>query len=265
MINAGRKAFPRSFADKTFRTSLQIKLLQPLTVLQHSEVQRCICDNTNVIAEGEAVRASTSGDEEDITTTPELLTLHALSCTKFSQLITQRHNEIRDLLATALKQLKNGALVLTEAHVAPDSSGCRVRSDVMWKYRNEVIHYDTKVTSPLNHKALRQGSGREAGVAASLAEAVKRKMYEGPLQLAKLQSSALKPIVLETTGRLGKEAATFIQWLGDQHTKVGRETSQGEYSGRKLVTAWARAIWKHNAHIVNALASLPGTMGTAIL
>jgi hypothetical protein len=225
--NAGLKSHNREFHGDLIRHCLRLRLLQEFLPGAGQEQRfTCSCDF-------------------DCGSSLELA-IHAVGCSKYAQLRTARHDAVRGQLVKGLQSLHMGAHTATEAMIA---GPIRKRSDVRWSRGAEVVHFDLSVVSPNSAHALAKDSHLQVNMASSLGEEMKRREYDAPLRNANLLLSVLKPVVFETSGRPGAEAAKMSQWFVDKARVAGLTSDAGVV----FLANSASEIWLHNGKILSAL------------
>jgi hypothetical protein len=172
------------FSDEEFRCALQDRLL--LTPRGNGERVQCAC--------GMEVEPSDVHHEQ--------------RCSANAGRRTTRHSLLVRALTRALKG-NAAAGVVTMSRDYPAPNGRMVVPDLEFsKPDGGVYRIDVKVVDPTSVKALESGSAAVAGAAAQRRERDTRTHYAGALPEGPGQH--LVPFVLETPGRLGTEAARFV-------------------------------------------------------
>lgn len=143
---------------------------------------------------------------------------HALSCAKGSFPIV-RHNEIRDLTANLLTEVCKDVCVEPElqpvqpqqlsgaAANAQDGARVDISANGVWGGRFEKTYFDVRVFNP--HAPSNKNMSPTACYRKH--EREKKRTYEQRIQ--EVEHSTFTPLVLSTTGGLGKEAASFYKRL----------------------------------------------------
>ena len=171
--------------------------------------------------------------------------MHAVSCMTGAHLL-RKHDEIKDTVADNV--MSGDAMEVTHVEqVLPHAASDRAepRLDVCVRAGNHrAQHIDVTVYSPFTVAALRAGSATRAGVAASIAEADKRRDYPG---------IDVIPFCLETLGRPSDSAAALVRRSYSKHS---------EHRAARIAEFWqdlSCVLQRHNAEAV--LAAAHGSSG----
>ncbi len=144
-------------------------------------------------------------------------TEHALSCAK-GGFPTIRHNEIRDLTATLLTEICNDVCIeptlqpITEETLrgatANTQDGARldISANGVWGGRQEKTYFDVRVFNP--HAPSNKGSLTSCY---NKHEREKKRSYEQ--RIREIEHASFTPLVMSTTGGIGREATTFYKRL----------------------------------------------------
>ena len=180
-------------SDEEFKESIRLRLLLPVHQDPAPVDRRCRNCKSNHI-------------------TP----YHALACGMPSRQRIGRHDLIRDAVARFLRSSNPAALVAVEEFiprpedsVAPPNTPLK-RADIRVTLNNVTQFIDIAITSPTSSTALNNGnSATVAGAAASAKEREKINKYANAYPGSSV-ADQLVPFVLESTGRLGPKALSFL-------------------------------------------------------
>ena len=143
---------------------------------------------------------------------------HALSCPT-GGFPTICHNEVRDITASLLTEVCHGVSI--EPHLQPltgellqyrtanvkDDTRLDIAADGFWGGRFEKAFFDVRVFNPCaqsNHQSSLQATYKKH-------EQLKRRHYDQCVR--EIEHSTFTPLVLSTTGGMGKAATTFYKRL----------------------------------------------------
>ena len=183
---------------------------------------------------------------------------HAIVCPNNQGLIVTRHDAIVSALQTALKTNTHGAMVTPgreylrqqNAEQNEDNENLRyVRTDLEYVLPDgATARIDVSVVEPTSIKAIGQWhAATRPGGAASGRARVKVNHYTGFLPQGVGQR--LVPFVIESTGRLGDEAAAFLEEVFPPGNPSLRARTKflttlsyllARYLGKLTEAAWAR-------------------------
>ena len=142
---------------------------------------------------------------------------HVLSCAK-GGFPTIRHNEIKDLTATLVTEVCNDVCIepnlqpITEetfrGATANTQEGVRldISANGVWGGRFEKTYFDVRVFNP--HAPTNKGP---LTTCCNKHEREKKRSYEQ--RVREIEHSSFTPLVMSTTGGMGKEATTFFKRL----------------------------------------------------
>ena len=159
-------------------------------------------------------RAYVSGEEP----------FHGVSCPLNQSLRTYCHTDILDLLYGLLKKRYPTADVSKEKVVGEmdpvDGIAHSVRADIVARVGPVTYIIDVSTADPGCRKAMAAvpSSVTQGDAAAKAREATKKAHYNKVTTPARLQAGAVIPFVIETTGRLGPAALSFIFSVCGTHT-----------------------------------------------
>ena len=142
---------------------------------------------------------------------------HMLTC-KYGGYLSQRHNEIRDLTAKMLKETCSN--VVTEPRLQTITGECLprtanqddearvdIRANGFWNRSSQEAFFDVRVVHPF------APSYRNTHVATLLRTHESRKKREYGERIRDVERGSFTPLVLTTTGAMGKEADVFFKRL----------------------------------------------------
>lgn len=203
--------------------------MDPLTFKQAVAI-RCSVPPVGLPEPGVVCRESTPCIEKK-----QQITLpHALSCCGLAGR-TDRHNAIVSDVFHWLGKRK--VMVKKEYRVNPLNAMDRI--DLWVRTDDAVIHWcDVSVPEPSNPSRIAKGSHKKELVAAKAAEAGKRRDWGDK---AKRAGAVARPLVLETTGRLGEDFNEFLS--------IVEATSEGPSRG-VLVSQMSVTLAKWNVNCV---------------
>ena len=157
---------------------------------------------------------------------------HALSCPK-GGFPTLRHNEVRDVTASMLRRVANNVAV--EPHLQPvtgerfrhrtaistDQARLDIVTGKVWGGRFERCFFDVRIFNPY------AASNRSAHIQSAFNkhEAEKRRHYAE--RVREVEMSGFTPLVLATTGGMGRTATAFYRRLAvhmEERGSVGYHT-----------------------------------------
>ena len=139
---------------------------------------------------------------------------HVFRCKKFQYYWEKRHDMIRDELYHLIKIARPSAFVHKEQNVTryrnPSSTHHQtdLRCDIMVTDNLEQYIIDVSVIDPTTICAINKGSHSKPFIAAGIREKEKRQDYGRYLSSDMLEKFV--PFVLESTGRFGHSASSFI-------------------------------------------------------
>ncbi|XP_064397778.1 uncharacterized protein LOC135344497 [Halichondria panicea] len=159
-------------------------------------------------------------------------TEHALSCAK-GGFPTIRHNEIRDLTADLLTEVCNDVRIEPDLQPITDETlwcatantqeGARldISANGVWGGRLEKTYFDVRVFNP--HAPSNKGP---LTACYKKHEREKKRSYEQ--RVREIEHASFTPLVMSTTGGMGREATTFYKRLasllshkwGNQYCKI---------------------------------------------
>ena len=180
-----------------------------------------------------AIRTGTalSGDDECICG-ERLTTHHATSCRKIAARIW-RHDWLVDDVFNFLRSHRIWAR--KEVHVV---SGSDARIDILARIDGVFYWCDVMVTQPACVSYIRQGSNSREGVALSIGEKKKFAEWNGRRPPP---GAVVVPLVMETSGRLGKHFKKFLKLI----TKAVKAQRPSTYVGSQpftMVPAFVRQL-----------------------
>jgi hypothetical protein len=196
-------AVEKFFSSEDFRCAGRAKLGMGPSNDPLNAIRICACR-----------RAYVSGEEP----------FHGISCFLNQSLRTFCHTDILDLLFTLLKKRFPAADIGKERIVGEmnpvDGIAPSVRADIVAKVGPLTYYIDVSTVDPGSRKAM---SGAPSSVtngdaAAKAREVSKRAHYAKVTAPARLPAEAVIPFVIETTGRLGPAAISFIFSICGTHT-----------------------------------------------
>jgi hypothetical protein len=137
---------------------------------------------------------------------------HAMSCPKAGN-FTWRHNSLRDALFAVLKNgLPLGSIVRREeSFPRQDGAGEAFRADIYVEARGLVRFIDVAVVDPGNDTYTAAGSAITPLAAAAHREDDKRRRFEN--RMPGTDGACFIPFVVETSGRMGRQAEDFLHSL----------------------------------------------------
>jgi len=180
-----------NLSPSEYRTALSLRLLLPARGTPEGTYLQCgVCGNADKVHD---------------------YRYHALNCIRTGDIRSQRHTAVKNALADMLVALFGRASVAVETPLGPNLRA----ADIILTVGNNIRVIDTCIINPT---ADRYGgsSGAEpppAGHAATMAEHRKRTAYAASLAARNLAPETLIPFAVETTGRLGPAATSFIESL----------------------------------------------------
>ena len=196
-------AVEKFFSSEEFRCAGRAKLGMGTSNDPLNMIKICACR-----------RAYISGEEP----------FHGISCALNQSLRTFCHTDILDLLFTLLKKRFPAADIGKERIVGQmnpvDGIAHSVRADIVAKVGPITYYIDVSTADPGCRKAM---SGAPSSVtngdaAAKAREVTKRAHYGKVVAPARLPAEAIIPFVIETTGRLGPAAISFLFSICGTHT-----------------------------------------------
>ena len=143
---------------------------------------------------------------------------HSLTC-HYGGLITQRHNDIRDLSAALLQdvcpnvtrepslQPLNGESLRHKTASTDDEAWLDISAEGFWGHRFKMVYFDVRVFCPLSATSMSKS------LAASYREneLVKKRKYEE--RVREVEHSGFSPLVFSTSGGCGPIATSFLKRL----------------------------------------------------
>lgn len=236
--------------DEQFRLGLQLRLLVPASSAPVGF--QCLCGHETQDTVG--------------------LAIHALTCPVFSELRTKRHDELRSLLATSIRRASPSSVVELEPVLlrpsADNRQGTHQRADIRVTTGATTTYLDVAVVSPSSRSALLHNSDTTTLAAATLMEQAKAQSYTQAMTHLGLPASALVPFVVETSGRAGRAAHSFLCGLDTQdsseHHRHNERLGHSEHHERvrtpkqsTVVLTWiSGAVWRGNCRLLQAMARL---------
>ena len=141
---------------------------------------------------------------------------HALTC-KTGGFPAVRHNEVRDITAMLLTEICHG--VTTEPHLQPllgeslshrsaiteDSAGVDITVYGFWGGRFEKVFVDVRVFNPSTQ------SNRHGPLSSVYRKHEQEKRRKYDQRVHKVKHATFTPLVLSTTGGMGRAATTFYK------------------------------------------------------
>ena len=133
---------------------------------------------------------------------------------------TIRHNEIRDITASLLTEVchnvctepqlqpLNGENMTAQSANTDDGARVDIRARGFWN-RSQDAFFDVRVFYP------NASSNRSANPSSAYRKHELAKKREYGQRVREVEHGVFTPIILSTTGGMGKEAATFYKRLGD--------------------------------------------------
>lgn len=162
---------------------------------------------------------------------------HMLIC-RYGGYLTLRHNEIRDLTASLLKE--TCANVTTEPRLQPltgeslpasanreDEARVDIKAKGFWSQGSQEAFFDVRVFHPF------APSYRNTPIATLLKQHENKKKREYGQRVREIERGSFTPLVLTTTGGMGKEATAFYKRLASLISEARNEP----YSA---VMSWVR-------------------------
>ena len=142
---------------------------------------------------------------------------HPLHCGIAGRLFyTARHNQITNALAAHIRAMRPDAVVAIEKGLTCEGGleGSGPVADLVVTMGGVVRFVDVAVTDPTSTSAVRKGSDTTPCKAADIEATRIRSKYRGArytgVNGALVDASAVVPFVVETTGRVGKDANAFL-------------------------------------------------------
>jgi hypothetical protein len=137
---------------------------------------------------------------------------HAMACQKAGN-FTWRHNDIRDAVFSVLKKGLPPESVVRREESFPrqDGEGEVFRADIYMEARGLVRYIDVAVVDPGSETYTAAGSATTALAAATHREADKRRRFEN--RMPGVDGACFIPFVVETSGRMGRQAEDFLRSL----------------------------------------------------
>lgn len=191
------------FSSEDFRCAARAKLgMGPSNDPSHM-IKVCACR-----------RAYVSGEEP----------FHGISCFLNRGLRTRCHTEMVNLLFTLLKKRFPGGIIGKEQLVGEtlplNGVAAGVYADIVARVGAVNYYIDVSTVDPGCRKAMggAPSSVTTSDAAAKAREATKRVHYNGVATPARLSAESVIPFVIETTGRLGPAALSFLFSICGTHT-----------------------------------------------
>ena len=139
---------------------------------------------------------------------------HMFHCRKHGWHWTQRHDLIKKALYHLIKKVRPQAIVNMEQNLSrfksptATSTAQEFRADIVFNEGLEMAILDVSIVDPSSTKPINNNSHSIAGVAAVTRETEKINKAKGflPQEMA----NKFVPFVMESTGRIGKKAAIFL-------------------------------------------------------
>ena len=145
---------------------------------------------------------------------------HAMSCDKMSGFRTQRHNHVQNTVRYGCTAAGfDSCMEPKEKHLKGlrmGDKGYGMRGDILLSTLDDLINVDTTITHPAN-KTTRAAASKTAGAAAAAREKTKLRDHarDGT------PGYSFVPFVIESYGRLGKEAEQLLGKLADGAASTG--------------------------------------------
>ena len=212
----------RTSLDPTsFQCALRCRLLLPVSTLKGQHEIKC----------GHCTKVMPAEESK----------YHALECTIRNPLVTERHNCIRDIIFDFLGRVLPAADVGREVQLKSEKANRPdKRTDLTVTINGLTQWIDVTVGTPTSQMALAGGSAQTPGRAARLLAESKDKEYLKSFS-ADTVSSHLVPFAVESTGRLGNTARSFVDKIcrirGVLYARDQQLRNERLYFMRRLSTA----------------------------